>query len=355
MSSRTLLTASAWTIPNSNHFGLSVVSHRSLFENKVRGTWALGVGTDFKFHYGLFSFTTLNDKYPQCTVKLNLGMSSFPLKLSAKHEFQLGQTGYILYSWSPMGVEVKTIFARALSSYVSWSMGIRHAAQTGLSWLLQLERNDIVFRIPITIASKMDPSYWEKLLLLSFISVLIDDTIRYMISGSKLMELKKKSLKHESSLLIADKSHQNAEQQVHLMATIAEASKTREDGCNGLVIRKATYWVHGGESMDAMTQLQFWVNDSMIKFPATPKSGLLGFFNLLTASELSVENQSWWHSWFEWLSWNKSKDSIVPVPKLTVRYAFQGSIYEITIDDSAELVLPNAKALCLGQSDVVLE
>lgn len=349
------MTASARTIPNSNHFGLSVVSHRSLFENKVRGTWALGVGTDFKFHYGLFSFTTLNDKYPQCTVKLNLGMSSFPLKLSAKHELESGQTGYVSYSWSPMGVELKTIFARALSSYVSWSMGIRHATQTGLTWLLQLERNDIVFRIPITITSKMGPGYWERLLLLSFVSFLIDDTIRDMTSCPKLTEITKKSLKQESSLLGIDKSRRNAEQQVRLMATTAEASKAREEVCNGLVICKATYSVDSGESMDVTTQLQFWVNDSKIHLPATPKSDLLGFFNLVTAPELSVENQSWWHSWFEWLSWNKSKESIIPVPKLTVRYAFQGGIYEIKIEDSDELLLPNAKALCLGQSDVVLE
>jgi hypothetical protein len=327
-----------------------------LFDNKLRGTWALGVGTDFKFHYGLFSFTTLNAKYPQCTAKLNLGMSSFPIKLSAKHEFESGQTGYVSYSWSPMGVEVKTIFARALSSYVSWNMGIQHATLSGLTWLLQLERNDIVFRIPITITSRLSPGYWEKLLLLSFISFLVDETIGDMISGSELVATKKKSLKNESFSLYSEKSRREAEQQVRLMIKTAETCKAREEGYNGLVIRKATYWVDGGESMDATTQLQFWVNDSKIQLPATPKSDLLGFYNLATASEPSRANQSWWDSWFTWLvSSNKSKDSIAPIPKLTVRYAFQGNVYEITIEDSAELVLPNANVLCLGQSDVVLE
>lgn len=349
------MTASARTIPDSSHLGLSIVSQRSLFDNSLRGAWALGVGTDLKFHYGLFSFTTLNTKYPQCTAKVNLGMSSYPIKLSAKHEFEHGPTAYVSYSWSPMGVEVKTIFARALSSYVSWSMGIKHATQSGLVWLLQLERNDIVFRIPITIISRMSPVYWENLLLLSFISFLIDETISDMISGSGLVETQKKSLERESSLLVNGKSRQEAEQQVRLMIKTAETCRAREEGCNGLVIRKATYWVDGGESMDATTQLQFWVNDSKIQLPATPKSDLLGFYKLATASEVSKANQSWWDSWFSWLSSNKSNDSIAAIPKLTVRYAFDWNVYEITIEDSAELVLPNSNVFCLGKSDVVLE
>jgi hypothetical protein len=254
-----------------------------------------------------------------------------------------------------MGVEVKTIFARALSSYVSWSMGIKHATQSGLVWLLQLERNDIVFRIPITIISRMSPVYWENLLLLSLISFLIDETISDMISGSGLVETQKNSLKRESSLLVNEKSRQEAEQQVRLMIKTAETCRVREEGCNGLVIRKATYWVDGGESMDATTQLQFWVNDSKIQLPATPKSDLLGFYKLATASEVSKANQSWWDSWFSWLSSNKSNDPIAAIPKLTVRYAFDLNVYEITIEDSAELVLPKSNVFCLGQSDVVLE
>jgi hypothetical protein len=201
----------------------------------------------------------------------------------------------------------------------------------------------------------MSPVYWENLLLLSFISFLIDETIGDMISSSELVESKKKSLKHESSLLVNEKSRQDAEQQVQLMIKTAETCKTGEEGCNGLVIRKATYWVDGGESMDATTQLQFWVNDSKIQLPATPKSDLLGFYKLKPASELSRASQSWWDSWMSWLSSNKSNDSIAPRPKLTVRYAFHGKVYEITIEDSAELGLPNTNALCLGLSNVVLE
>jgi hypothetical protein len=34
-------------------------------------------------------------------------------------------------------------------------------------------------------------------------------------------------------------------------------------------------------------------------------------------------------------------------PKLTVRYAFEGKVYETTIDETEELVLPGATALCL--------
>jgi len=356
LSSRTLLTTTLRTIPNSNDLSLSIGSHRALFENKIRGTWALGISTALKFHYGLLSFTTLSDDYPQCTAKMNLGMSSFPLKLTAKHDFESGQSGYVSYAWGPSGIEVKSIFARALTSYAVWSIGVRHSVQSGLTWLLQLERNDIVFRIPITICARDSPAYWEKSLLLSFISFLIDNVVREIVEDPESLEAAKKELKRESSLLDTDKSRRDSEQQVQLMVKSSLASRAREEACNGLVILKATYWVEGGETMDATTQMQFLVKGSKLKLPPTPKSYLLGFYSLAIASELSPAKQAWYESWFPWLSSKKQKESsAAALPKLTVRYSFNGSVYEITIDDTEELELPQANALCLGGSNVVLE
>lgn len=358
LSSRTLMTSTLRTIPNSRHLSLSLGSHRALFENKVRGTWALGMGTDLKFHYGLLSFTTLSDDYPQCTAKLNLGMSSFPLKLSAKHEFESGQSGYVSYAWGPSGIEVKTIFARAVASCAVWSIGVKHSVQSGLTWLLQLERNDIVFRVPITICARNSRAYWEKSLLLSFVSYLIDNVIREIVEDEESLETTKKELKQESSLLDSDKSRRDAEQQVKLMVKSALASREREVESNGLVILKATYLVDGGETMDATTQLQFRVNDSKLRLPSTPKSHLLGFYSLTAVSDLSKEKRPSYESWLPWLPSKKAKDdasSASTKPKLTVRYAFEGKVYETTIDETEELVLPGATALCLGESDVVLQ
>ena len=301
LSSRTMMTASLRTIPNSEDLSLSIGSHRGLFENKLRASWALGMGSNLKFHYGLLSFTTTSDDYPTCTAKVNLGVSSFPLKLSAKHEFESGQSGYVSYAWGPLGVEVKTIFARALTSYAVWSVGVGHSL-SGLTWLLQLERNDIVFRIPITICPRRSSAYWEKSILLSLVSFLVDVVVRDIVENSESVAAVKEELKRESSLLDAEKSRRAAEQQVQMMEESALANRAREEACRGLVILKATYFVNGGESMDATIQIQFRVKEnSKLRLPSTPKSHLLGFYSLATASKGSSTKQSWYESWFPWL------------------------------------------------------
>lgn len=233
-------------------------------------------------------------------------------------------------------------------------MGIRHATTTGLTWLLQLERNDIIFRIPITLTTRMNPGYWEKLLLLSFVSFVLDEALGDMIRGSDSMDIKrdKDNRKHESSLQFSmERSRQDAEQQVRLMQRTAKVCRVREEADNGLVIRRATYFVQDGNSMDATIQLQFWVKDSKLKLPPTPKSDLLGFYSLATPNDLS--NEATWPFSCQW--WSKTpKHGVIATPKLTVRYAYQGNVYEITINDTAELVLPNEAALCLGGSHVIL-
>lgn len=352
------MTTTLRTIPNSKDLSLSIGSHRALFENKLRGTWALGVGTDLKFHFGVLAFTTLSDDYPECTAKLNLGMSSFPIKLSAKHEFESGQSGYVSYAWGPSGIEVKTVFARALTSYAICSIGFRHSVTNGLSWLLQLQRNDIVFRIPVTICARNSPAYVEKLLLLSFVSWAVDSVVRDFVDEDDETDSTKREDMHESSLLDNQKSRCDAELQVQLMIKSSLRNRAREETCNGLVIVKASYWIDGGESMDATIQLQFWVRDSKLRLPLTQKSDLLGFYSLVTASDLPSTNQFWYEKWFPWLSADNQNDTKADdeaKPKLTVRYSFEGSVYDTTIDDTEELILPQANALCLGQSDVVLE
>lgn len=353
------MTTTLRTIPNSKHLSLSLGSHRALFENKVRGTWALGVGTNLKFHYGLLSLTTLNDDYPQCTAKINFGMSSFPLKLSAKQEFESGQSGYVSYAWGPSGIEFKTIVARALTSYSVCSIGVKHSIQSGLTWLLQLERNDIVFRVPITVCAPNNRAYWEKSVLFYFVSLVIDSLIGEIMEEPQSTESTKKELKRESSLLDNTKSRRDAEQQVQLMVKSALANRAREEACGGLVILKATYWIYGGETMDATTQLQFRVNDSKLHLPSSPKSHLLGFYSLMPPPDVSNAKCSWHESsWFPWWSSKRADDAkpkLDTTPKLTVRYSFQGSVYEITIDETDELELPQSTAMRLGESNVVLE
>jgi hypothetical protein len=358
LSSRTMMTASLRTIPNTEDLSLSLGSHRNLFENKLRASWALGMGSNLRFHYGLLSFTTTSDDYPTCTAKLNLGISSFPLKLTAKHEFESGQSGYVSYAWGPTGIEIKTIFARALTSYAVWSIGVRHSIQSGLTWLLQLERNEIVFRIPITICRRNSSAYWEKSILLSLVSFLVDSCVRDIVENSESIEAAERGqLKRESSLLDADKSRRAAEQQIQMMTESALASRAREEACDGLVILKALYYVDGGESMDATIQIQFRVKEnSKLQLPSTPKSHLLGFYSLAETPKGTFVKQSWYESWFPWLLRQTENDSNTPAsPKLTVRYSYLGKVYETTIEDKEALVLPQEDALCLGESNVVVE
>ena len=348
LANRTVVTTTARTLPNSNTMALSVVSHRDLWHSQLRGTWALGIGSDLAMHYGLLSLTTLSGDYPTCTFKLNMGINQYPIKITAKQDFEGDtRTGYASFAWGPTGMEWKAIITRSLTSYAHLSMGIKHATQSGLVWLLQAERGDFTFRVPISICSITSPGYMYKLIYLSMITYLFDEVIGEIIHDSTKDLLRTENSETVDVDMGTQKTKEDAEQQLILMGPVAERNMEREKQCNGLNIYEARYCVDPGQSVDVTTQLQFWVKNGTLRLPTGSKSHLMGFYKLLQPSPKRR------HVW--WLPSRFANDfpDETPVPQLRVRYSFGDNTYEITIEDTDELVLPNSSATLLGAKDRV--
>lgn len=370
LSSRTLVNTSISTLPGSDKLALSLSSHRPLFQNKVRGTWAIGMSSpDFSLHYGLLSFTTLNTR-PRYTAKLNIGVDRYPLRLTADHNFSDVHSGQLSYGWGPSGVELSGIMSRVVSKYAKFSIGVKHvtiSGQSGLTWLLKFRRGQLTFSVPIAVSSITSPGYSFKCLYMTFLSLLIDEAIGDLISeaNSRLVddggeESKVALMREEAQLVEMNKARADAKQQVELMKRPAELKRATEEKKNGLVVLKATYEVEGGDVLNVTDQLQFWVANSSLNLPNTSKSNMLGFYDvrrILPEDDIVATTISGWRrilSWFTWGFIDLPPDiKKGPDPTLTVRYKFQDSVYEIRVLDDDPLSLPSPLALKLGDSRYV--
>jgi len=98
--------------------------------------------------------------------------------------------------------------------------------------------------------------------------------------------------------------------------------------------------------MDATTQLQFWVSDSKLYLASVSKSNMLGFYDLTMdrhkkktqTTDASVFARCQDFLWGAWMSHNFDDgcDDVF----LSVRYKFDGKLYEIIVRDDEELFLP---------------
>ena len=156
------------------------------------------------------------------------------------------------------------------------------------------------------------------------------------------------------SLLRLKKAKADAERQVALMKGPARSKRKREEERNGLVIDKAIYYVEGGARLDVTAQIQFWVSDSSLYLPSTPKSNLLGFYDVSSAGQskskpktepiaLTSWKQVWQGFWF---------DAKAPVPILYIRYTHEGKTFELSVKDEEELVLPSPSGVRVNLSDL---
>ena len=368
--SQTLVTTSVSTLPGSDKLALSLSSHRPLFRSKVRGTWAVGCSSpDFSLHYGLLQFTSLQTK-PRYTAKLNIGIDNFPLRLSADHDFSKTHSGQLSYGWGPKGVELSGIMTRVLSKYSKFSVGIKHVAAKGLTWLLRIQRGQMTFSIPISISSMTSPGYHFKCMYMTFLSLLIDEAIGDFVSemtSSFIVEddddtkdNKDALRREEAHLAEMNKARADAHQQVALMKGPAEMKREAEEKKDGLVVLRAIYEVEGGESLDVSNQLQFWVANSRLVLPATAFSNLLGFYDIRQSVPESKEDANASSGWrravskFTFGLFDCPSDiRREPVPTLTVRYKYSGSVYEIRVADEDPLSLPSPLALKLGDGRYV--
>jgi len=345
---RTVMTTTVRTQPNSDHLSLSVVTHRALWENQCRGTWAVGMGTDANLQYCLASLTTLNEDYPQCTAKVNVGVSKHPIELSSK--YNMGDNRQISFSVAFGGspsVEWKAMLSRELTNYCKLRVGARHAISTGLTWIFELERGSVKFRVPVAISTALLQQDWARWVFFLTVPFAIDDLLGDVVKQVSPIKEPSSSLIKDSKLLQSIKTKEEADMQVRMMKKAAEARRDLEQEANGLVIVHATYFVEGGKRFDATIPIQFWVRNSHLRLSSSPKSTLLGFYDLVTpTAAILAKRRPWWK-----LFWSTTSTEQVPpnlVPKLLVRYSYQGDIYEITIQDTEPLLLPSERAVELG-------
>ena len=134
----------------------------------------------------------------------------------------------------------------------------------------------------------------------------------------------------------------------------------------GLVILRASYCceIQRGDStttefitMDATTQLRFWVANGKLVGSAIPKSSWLGFYDL--QAEVSSKRSKFGFKlidglWRRWKRGQLSQDRPASSPYLTIRYRNNSKVYELTIGEAEPFSLPcNDIAECLGDASIV--
>lgn len=390
-------------------FGFS--SHRtlSIFHGRtVHAMFALGVGAELKMQYAVLSLTTWGFRSnadqresdsppPRIAAKLQLG-TQFPLQCTVdqSHLFDCPhRSGRATVAWSPLvGYKLKGLLFRTFSRRCGHhqsefaskvGIGVEHAPLSGLKWLISYEHPEgVTVRIPIFLSSFLSPAYWNRVLWISTLSYLLDETIEELISHSsptaadgdsdhnlKAISTKIRSNERECQWMGSSRAKINARRQLDMMAPIAEMKRRREETISGLVILKATYASTTSSSndvsLDVTEQLQFWVESSRLLLPPSKKNNLLGFYNLrahdcpFSNRNLTSLSDEWICTANNWLSClvgggkdpNQRCDSSDESVTLSVRYKYKGQVFEISVKDGEALQLPCNAATILGRSDFV--
>jgi hypothetical protein len=346
--------------------GLAITSHRSMMENKISGTWVMGlVLPKFQLQYGLLSFTSNYPNQPKCTAKFNLGMDYTPVQFIAEKAFDEEErhVGKVACGWGPRGVDMKATTSRYLSQYCKLTIGLHHVSAKGLTWLFQIQRGSIKFTVPILISTIMSPAYAVKSMYMTLVLGMVDASLGDFVQQSiaevtgKSNSTESKELRREEVLLEREKVKRDAMQQIGLMEKPAQTKRLKEEEKKGLVIISATYSVLGGDSIDVTTALMFWVAKGRLQLPATTKSSMIGFYDVMhdlpVDREIGYINACWKMLEKMWNRDNTLDVGPVEVPILKIRYRYEECLYEIQILDYEPLSLPSSKALKLGGSRVI--
>lgn len=350
-------------------WGVSFTSHRSMMENKITGTWVMGLALPtFQMQYGLLSFTSSFPDRPKYTAKFNIGMDYTPIKLLMEKTWdeEKQHVGKLSWGWGPRGIDVKASTTRSLTQYCKLTLGLHHVSARGLTWIFQLQRGTVRFTVPILITTVVSPAYAIKSMYMTLflgtldasLGDLVQNGIEGLSSKSSRNDALSKALRKEEALLDREKVKRDALNQLCLMEKPAEAKRIQEEERNGLVILKAVYSVVGGDSIDVTTALMFWVVKGRLQLPTTSKSSMLGFYDVRHETPIDVDvgyMDAWWRLWNKF--WFGKPEQVImsaapTTPTLRVRYRHQGNLYEITILDEEELSLPSPKAMKLGDSNV---
>ena len=234
----------------------------------------------------------------------------------------------------------------------SWvGLAVQHSRR-GLTWIFSFIRGDVTVCVPINLVpiSHDIASYTMQGASLSILTWAIQEAVMELWAQVEPGE-KSKETNREQNLLKKGKARTEAQQQKELMVKQANSRAKLEGEKAGLVIKKAVYWIEGGDSWDVTTQLQFWVVDSTLVFPTSSKRDLLGFYDVSVGSQQArEESSSWWSGFFhvEELT-SEGRQSL---PKLRVEYLFNDTPYCITISDDEALSLPSSRGTRITPNEV---
>ena len=310
------------------------------------------------------------------------------------------------YRHAGQGLSLGTIITRAFGSsrFSRLGVGVQYSLLNIFNdtnwwkgttrWLFQLERGGVRFLVPITIYPQpLAP--WDSLLRLCYASLatILADTIvgellcgvtsklrlsflKMVLGEDKVGKYTDVGIKTESNyrdqLILQQlaKARHDAMRQVRLMMRQAKAMTKKEEENGGLVIIKAVFgviddetrqWIHLPEkytknanknenvwhTIDATTQLQFWVKDSSLHLPAVSKKHMLGFYDPMAFVSEGVWDvghnpslmASWWRK--KTLAVEKKRNLVVV---LSVRYKWGGKAYDVMFYDEDAVDLPSRHA-----------
>lgn len=336
----------------SGAMAISVQGRRNFLKDRIGGTMTLGMDTRRHFHVLQLGLRTLVDRIPVISLNANIGVNASPFEVAVENQRGLvsvgiGRTGNVI---------LNGMARRSLSNSAALCVGVRAAGRRGISWLFQLERGDFVMTIPVMVCTRFDGSSAIVMMYLTFLSGLIDGIIGDFIGATKAKYLAtngeddnandgSSTMRNTVSSLSLDKVREDAERQTSLMQRQATSKRKYEEAKKGLVIEQAVYYVEGagGGKLDVPVQLQFWVTDSSLYLPSTSKSNLLGFYDVRGTQQKNddaVSSLSWKSVWRRFWS-----EPDVAIPKLYVRYKFEGDEFEVSILDDEELILPSPSAM----------
>ncbi|KAL7478171.1 hypothetical protein ACHAW6_003947, partial [Cyclotella cf. meneghiniana] len=286
----------------------------------------------------------------------NKRSSSFPAKYSTsvkvdlKQQLSVSQTCHFFVKYRRLGqnLSLGTMFTRTFSSsrLSRLGVGVRHVLeniwdrtlwkQGKTFWLVQLERGDASFCIPIAIYP-FALTTWDsciRMFYASLVSIVVDAIVAELLCNttsalrvkflrllfgkgyigekylrSSMHDVKMEQQQDEERWRVEHvaKACQDALKQRDSMEKQARHIAEKEEDHHGLVIKKAIYGVMDNEShqwilprtngdesfctyaLDATIQLQFWVSNGTLRMPAVSKKHMLGFYNVLDC----VSDEDW--------------------------------------------------------------
>uniref|UniRef100_A0A7S2UNA1 DnaJ-like protein C11 C-terminal domain-containing protein n=1 Tax=Attheya septentrionalis TaxID=420275 RepID=A0A7S2UNA1_9STRA len=362
-------------------FLLSIEARRDLWPHKVAG--AIGINwmaPQKKRGHQLVSahvgVTTLFRILPKADLRINLwNHLQLPVQLKVQHDTRNrgksldGNMTAASFSVGKRGIQWSGMITRSLSNVTALTIGVRHVTWGNLTWVFRLKRGDMTFTIPICIATSAGAGIdGVRTLYISFLTALIDLGVGSVIHGALDVgngdagdDGEKANttspVNQDERLLKQKKARFDAEQQTLLMARQAKNKKKLEESRNGLVIVNAVYFVNNGASMDATTQLQFWVSDCRLELATSSKAQMLGFYDLSQQKTApynsSAAAELTWHDWWNCLWEEPAIEEIesTETAQLRVQYKVGDALYEITIWDDAPLSLPNPHAIRIYSHD----